>query len=351
MRYARIGLLFSLASLVLTTAGVCQEIFEKDGLYTTGELTVSTCIGSQKKLVIQAAASLSGRVEIGTTQQPEITVTYTKQSKTDNRSKAIDYIDLVSISLDSLPEYIRLQLRAPNPAPWDKEIESGMIVALVTVPEDFFVEVKATYFDVTARGPLTGLVVPSSLGRMDVSHVDGRLELSTANRRVKLEDIRGIISVSTTNSSIVAREITSDRGVAKFRNDGGDIKIMGLRGEANVKNRYGRISIVDFRPRGESSFIRGSSGPIILEISEMSSGQLVVSNRHEDIEITIPDTLQAFFSLAVSEEGMIEVTNFPFKTDLVQRDRLNLLAGDGPVEISGSIRGRGNIYIRGIRGD
>jgi len=83
----------------------------------------------------------------------------------------------------------------------------------------------------------------------------------------------------------------------------------------------------------------------------MTEGQLVVSNRNEDIDITVPADISAFFSLNVGENGVIEATNFPFTTDLVQRNRINLISGDGTVDVSGSIRGEGNIYIRGYRGE
>jgi hypothetical protein len=83
----------------------------------------------------------------------------------------------------------------------------------------------------------------------------------------------------------------------------------------------------------------------------MTEGQLVVSNRQEDIEITVPDTLSAFYTLSVDDDGIIEATNFPFTPDLVERNRLNLQSGDGRVDILGSVKGKGNIYIRGRSGE
>jgi len=329
-----------------------QEIFqEEDGLFSTGTLVAKAPIGPDNRLLIRSAVHLSGKISIEVTEENRVTVSYTKQAKTTDRSKAIDYIDLISVSLDLLPEETRLDLRAPNPAPWDAHSESGRIEVIVTVPVNCSVEIDATYFDVNARGPLRGLVVLSSLGRLEVAKVTDVLELSTANRRIDLIEISGQISVATTNSAIIARNIDSKKTTAKFRNDGGDIKISGFRGAINVKNQFGRISISDFEPSGSSNFIRCLSGPIVLEISDMSSGQLVVNNRHEDIEIVIPDNLQAFLSLAVNDEGLIEARGFPFSTEFVQHNRLNLSSGDGRVEISGSIRGQGNIYITGVEVD
>ncbi len=80
----------------------------------------------------------------------------------------------------------------------------------------------------------------------------------------------------------------------------------------------------------------------------MNEGQLVVSSKHDDIEIFVPESISAFFSLSVDENGEIEADGFPFSTDLIENDKLNLISGDGLVDISSSIRGEGNIYIRGI---
>jgi hypothetical protein len=48
----------------------------------------------------------------------------------------------------------------------------------------------------------------------------------------------------------------------------------------------------------------------------------------------------------VDEEGRIEVKNFVFTADLVQYDRLNLVAGDGEALVSASARDEGNIFVR-----
>jgi hypothetical protein len=159
------------------------------------------------------------------------------------------------------------------------------------------------------------------------------------------------VSAATTNSSLMAENITSVKDQARFRNDGGDIEITGLVGTLDIKNSYGRITVENFESRGRSSYIRGASGPISIELVSMTEGQLVVSNRQEDVEITVPDTLSAFYTLSVDDDGIIEASNFPFTPDLVERNRLNLQSGDGRVDILGSVKGKGNIYVRGRSGD
>jgi hypothetical protein len=338
--------------LLLLAAGVAaQDIFEVEkGLYSTRELESKVTPGSKKRVIIKAAVNLRGRITLKAAEQTDINLIYTKQARTETWTKALDYIDLISVTMDVVPEGVRLELRAPNPAPWNTENEAGLAEAELTLPLGFMVEIDATYFDVYAQGPLKGLVIGNSLGRHDITGVTDVLKLSTANRRVNIADIEGEISVATTNAPLVAKDIKNVTGQAVFRNDGGDIKIDGFVGEINAKNNFGQIRITNFIPRGQSNYIRGFSGPIILEIKQMTEGQLVVTNRYEDIDISVPDTLSAFYSMVVDDEGTIEVSNFPFTADLIRRNRLNLTAGKGDVAISGTVRGKGNIYIRGIGG-
>jgi hypothetical protein len=338
--------------IVFTCSAVGQEIIKRqDGAYSTRELKDRAPISSNNRVLIRSVEALSGEMRIEASEQNVVGVSYIKIARCESRSKAVDVIDLISVAFSAKPDQLLLDLHVPSPPPWDSDREYGKVELVVTVPFDCFVTIEAQHFDIEAQGPLRGLVVPSSYHTISAIGITEQLSLSTTNQRVNLDSISGEISVSTSNSSIMARAISGTTVPAKFRNDGGDIRINSFAGSINVKNRQGRISIFDFRPEGKSNVIRGLAGPIILEINSMSSGQLVVNNRDEDIEIVIPDSLQAFLSLAVSEGNSIEAAGFPFQTDLVQRNRLNLVSGDGLVEIRGAVRGQGNIYVRGERGD
>ncbi len=328
-----------------------QEVFEESqGLFTTRQLRDSVTIGTENKVIIRSASTLHGTIHITASAENEVAVSYVKKSKTDSRSKAIDFIDLIAVHLARSPQGVKLELRAPNPAPW-ADIETGQVEVELIVPEGCVIEVDALYFDIVAEGPFEAVIVPSSLGKLDIRDVTKQLELETANRRVSIEKISGDISVITSNSLLKAKEISSAGRQARFQNDGGDIEIDGFVGEIRVKNSYGRIKIADFEPGAGRSSIRGFSGPIVVEITQITDGQVVISNRFEDIEVRIPANLSARLSLAVEEGGKIEVGNFQFKTDLVQPNRLNLVAGEGEALISASLTGRGNIYLRAEEGD
>ncbi len=334
-------------TFILSVSALGQDIFkQEDNLYSTGELTTAAPLARGGHVVIKSATTLRGVLTITATGTTEARLKYFKQAKTASKSRAIDYIDLIAVSLDKIPGGVQLELRAPNPSPWGGD-EAGTMTAELSIPEGCDVEVDASYFDVNATGPFRSISIPSSLGRLTVSSVTDKCELSTSNRRLTVSDIMGQIDASTTNSTLTATRINCGDNKAVFRNDGGDIKIDGLIGEANVKNSYGRIDLEDYHPAGNNNYIRSSNGPIMVYITKMGKGQLLLSNQYEDIDITIPQTISATLSLAVEEEGKIEVSNLPFKPEVIQQNRLNLVAGKGDALINGSIRGKGNIYVRG----
>ena len=208
---------------------------------------------------------------------------------------------------------------------------------------------EAAYFDIQADGPFESFKVPSSMGRLNVAYVTEELQLITANRRVNVENISGKIKVATTNSELMARNIRGTNGQASFRNENGDISILGISGEINVKNSYGRIEIDQFEATGDNSFVNGQYGPVEIFVSKIGDARLSLTNRYEDIELSVPSNVSAFLALVVEEDGKIEVSNFSFKADLVQKNRLSLVAGDGKASITGSVRGKGNLYVRGYQ--
>lgn len=330
-----------------------QDIFEVEkGYYATRKIDMAVVrLDQRKRLQIRAAEGLRGNITLIGEERSSVSITYSKQARAANRSMAIDYIDLISVSAKELPDRVVLSLKAPNPPPWNSETEAGLIDMNIILPSDFTVDLEATYFSVQTEGRLESLSSTNSLGSFEIEGITGSLTLSTKNQRITLDSITGKINVSTTNATIRASNIFSSSDPAVFTNEGGAIDIEGFAGQLNARNKFGRVAITDFSLYGDANFVRCTSGPVEIKLSGANEGQLVINNRYEDINLTVPDTLAAYFSLSVDEDGKIEVVGLPFTADLIEQDRLNLISGNGTVEIVSSIRGKGNIYVTGIKGD
>ncbi|PWB68598.1 hypothetical protein C3F09_11315 [candidate division GN15 bacterium] len=329
-----------------------QQVTEiEPGLFSTSELKASARITTQKRILIRSAESLSGSLRIDTAKGATASLTYRIQARSDDKKKGIDYIDLISVTVISVVDEIRIEMRAPNPAPWEADVEEGLVLANLTLPPGSALDIEAVAFDVTAKGPFRELVIPSSMGRLEISHVTDKLDVNTANQRVLLQNISGDISASTTNANLSARGLDCREQPAKLRNESGDIKIDSVRGELSVRNRYGRTEINGFTPTGTGSFVRSSSGPVLVEIAAMTDGRLVIVNEYEDIELRLPNNLSAALALTVDDDGTIDVSQARFMADVVEHNHLNLRLGQGTGSISASIRGKGNILVHGEPGD
>jgi len=239
-------------------------------------------------------------------------------------------------------------MHAPNPVRWDPDKEAGLVELEISVPLHCHVEIEAPYFNVDATGPFSAVNIPASLGRIQVSDVNGSTIIGTSNQRLTVERISGEINISTSNATLEAFEIQCLGKPAVIRNEAGDINMDGVTGSINVKNSFGRVEIERFVPLGGKNFVRGQSAPILMYIDSITTAEVIVRNQHEDIEIMIPRDISAEFSLAVGDDGRIEASNLEFIADIVQHNRLILHSADGTARIAGSIRGEGNIYITGV---
>lgn len=347
--YSTRAVSISLIMVMFSAAGpLAQEIHkESRNLYATSELNATVAMNRSNRLQIKSTSQLTGDIYISTEADSLVSVTYQLKTRTDTKSKAIDYIDRMAVKLKRNHSGAILYLTAPNPVPWDMENEAGIIELEIIVPEFCKIEIDAPLFDLKAIGPFGGVVNTTSMGRLQVTDVIGAVELETSNQRILVERLTGSVSVATTNAKLAAFELVCLDEQAHFKNEGGNINIQDFKGGLNVKNSYGRIKILGFEPTGDRNYIRGFSGPISIEISEMGDGLLIIQNRYEDIEIIVDGSVSAIMSLAVEENGKIIARNFPFTADLVQPNRLSLVAGDGSARINSSIRGDGNIYVIG----
>ena len=332
---------------VLAASSGAQEITpEEKDFYSTRVLTAVSPRLSGKVVDIRATSTLRGVLSISVLDTNVASISYRKKARTARRDRATDYIDLVAVDLNRTASGVRVELRSPNPAPWE-EPDYAFVEAELVVPTGSRVQIDAVYFDIVAAGPLAEVVNSGSLGRLDVSRVSERVDLTTANRRLTVEDVSGSVSLQTTNSTLAARNLHDLSGAASFRNEGGETQIESCHGDVNIRSEFGRIEVNDLHTGSERTHIRSLLGPIVLRVASFGEGQLVLSNRDEDIELTVPGNLSSQVSLAVEEGGRIEISDLLFTTELVQPNRVALRSGEGSGLISCSVRGKGNIYLWG----
>ena len=124
-----------------------QEVYEETGgLYSTRVLQTSAPMKKGNSVIVRAATTLRGKLVINAGDVDRPSLYYYKKAKTRSQSRAIDFIDLIAVTLVSTAKGVKLEFRAPNPPPWD-ESEYGMVEAELMVPESCFVDMDVlTHF-------------------------------------------------------------------------------------------------------------------------------------------------------------------------------------------------------------
>ena len=341
-------LLICILLILSTQISIAQDIFqESQDIYSTEDIFNKIKAYPNSKVLIRSALSLSGDLRIETGDQDIAEIVYTKKAKTKSKSQAIDFIDLISADLESTPDGIRVTLRAPNPAPWSGTNYSGRIELTLIIPDFCDVEIDAMHFDVEAEGPFDSFSIPQTFGRIDITNVIERLNIVASNRKVSASSLSGEVYISTTNAELEIQDVTSVDKKVELRNDNGDIIGSDISGELFIRTSYGKIELESVKLSGDNNYIRSEYGPILLDIISCKTKNISITNKHEDIELNLPKTISSSLSLAVEEGGKIEVTDLKLKPELVTKTRLILNVKDGETIINGSIRGSGNIYLRG----
>ena len=77
----------------------------------------------------------------------------------------------------------------------------------------------------------------------------------------------------------------------------------------------------------------------------------MLTTRTDAVGLNSRHALAAALALTVDDDGTIDASQLKFVADLVEHNHLSLRLGQGIGSISASIRGKGNILVRGKSGD
>jgi hypothetical protein len=351
MKYKR-KTVFALIIFAFFTSIKAEEVVSLgDGRFATRESKLSLGFQFGEKVIINSAEGLSGRLSIIADSSEEAIFIYRKFIKTLDPSEAMDYADLIDISMEPKPGGLMIFFLSPNPAPWSGTENSARIEGELYLPNDCRLEIDARYFDLKVEGPFNSVKNRPSFGRIDVKKITEETNLTSSSQEIIAKDISGRISLTTKHGDIRADNLVADDSPAKITNENGGIFISNLAGGAHIKNSYGKIRLDNARFINMTSRISSSYGPIRIDIKEIDQGLVAVDNLNSEVDVRLPEKVSSRFRLSVSADGTIKAEGLPMKPSLVNKDRLEFAVGEGESEIIIDIKGEGDIYIKGTRSD
>ncbi|MCX6825879.1 MAG: DUF4097 family beta strand repeat-containing protein [candidate division Zixibacteria bacterium] len=316
--------------------------------FRTAEQSLQTTLTPNAKVIINSALDLYGNLHIISDSSDRVTFVYKKILKAPNLSTAMDYVDLINITMNSIPGGLQILLQAPNPSPWAGQ-NFGAVEGELHLPGNCQIELALPYFGLSIDGPFRTVNSKPSFGRLEAKGITEKLNLATTNQDIIVWDIGGDIAVSTANADIRIYNMLCPLTAATIRNGNGNIYLSNVKGAVDIENSYGKIKLDRISLGGGKSRIIGSYGSLKLQLADLERADLFMSNTNGDIEINIPDTVSAKFLLNVSSDGEIAAEGFKITPAQMDHNYLEFLSGTGESQMTVEIKGDGNIFLKGIQ--
>jgi hypothetical protein len=328
--------------------GATEEIFPQgDSRFATKGTKIEASVLSGNKVYINSVEFLSGRIYIVADSSGSATIDYKKIIKASGEKEALRYAEIINVIMEKVPDGIKILLQAPNPAPWSGTENMGGVEAEIHLPPGCQIEINAIYFDIVIEGPFKSVSNRSSFGRLEAGKISEILSLTTTNQDLIARDIAGELKLVTSNGDIRANNISCPAKQAIIRNENGSIVVNEFDGSFDIENSYSKIRLEQLHLKNGESRISGSYSPVRVELAEMSKATLNIDNNNEDVDLYIPRSLSAKFILRSKSGNQIDVVGLPIKPKKINSDRLEFVIGAGESQIIVNVDGNGSITVHG----
>jgi hypothetical protein len=318
----------------------------KGDSYESEELTKEIAVSGVTHLVLRASGDFSGSITVKSADEGH-KLTYFEHFVAGSLEEAEKFSEYISVETTQSGQELFVDASAMYDAPWKGTDLSARLEVELVLPTLIGVEIHAKRFDITVAGPFTVVDINNEYGRIKVSDVTEMLRLDSENSRITLSDLKGDISVSTSNNLIRAREIDTQGKTAVFSNEYGVIEISRFAGAIKCVTSYAAVDLRGIKLRGGDSRISTTYGSIDAEIMEMQGTNLYLSDDQSNIELTLPEDVSAEFDLNVDRGGRIHLSGIPVTPVEMERERLLAHTDDPDSKIKVEINGIGTVNISG----
>jgi len=137
------------------------------------------------------------------------------------------------------------------------------------------------------------LVVSTSSADVDVSGIDGDVEIRTTSGDISLDDIGGRLTLETLSGDV---RLSGRSGAARVTTMSGDITMRGVRDDANVRTTSGDVTLgMDRAARVDVETI---SGEVTFEGSTTDDARLQLTTHSGDVTLRLPDSARGSLDLS-----------------------------------------------------
>jgi hypothetical protein len=372
----------SLAALILIWP---VALFAQSQLRVEGQLTM--VLDGQSIFEIDGSRNLKGSIIIAPRSGREIEISFAKSARADSKAQAERFLDLIGLIIKAEnDERVVLSILTPSDSPWEGSDYGVSLELIVQLPEKMRIEGDLRFMSVNIRGPFGGVSLETSYSPITVAGIRGPVDITTSYSPLSLTEIEGSIKARTRYGSIEASDIVVSLGSALFNTINGAISLSDIQGPVEAYTSYSAIQANDIEAAEGSIVFRTSYSPIAIEdvsgelicetsfspismsgvalthgqskvetsyspidaeIERMESGQLLIYNNYNNINLLLPSDISSHLIASVDAGGRIHAANLPVKPIYLDITRLEGTLGDGLSRIELKVSGVGTIEIEG----
>lgn len=301
-----------------------------------------------ESLSFTSSAYIGGTLAIKSADLPAPRLTFRKILKAGSTAQAEDFSKYISVKIEELESELSISVEASARPPWSGTDYAGQIDLLLEIPgrETLKVYSRTTAYSIDIAGPFASVDVTNEMGHIQIANITRKVKVSSENSAVRIENCVGPVTVRTSLRPIVISDIDSKLGTVNLRNTNGTITMESIRGEIDVRTDFAAIQGDKLVIAAGRSKVRTENSNIKLRIADLQ-GDLLLTDAHGKIDLTIPENASARYGLQVEEGGRIYTSGIPIRADLVSRTRLSGSSGEGKNELNVDMRGVGTINLVG----
>jgi len=350
----------------------------------TGTLRVSE--GRMEHFSLTTPDNISGDILVQTWKEKRVEVTFQIIAKAESEKEARRFTEMVEVTVDHDGGEISLSAKTPSRAPWRGDNRSVKLTLEVHLPAGMEVESRTAYFDLNLKGPFENVTIDNDYGSVTLQRAKGKISVRTSYDKIVLEEVAGEIRVessygnisvtdidaqgkeiivessygkiamekvkggvraSTNYGKIEASDVDAGDSAVSLETSYGKIELQNIRGQLSAKTSYEKIIASNITLTGGSNTLETVYSKISVDFAEIKDCRLSISNKYSDIEVTLPKNTSARMLATVNSGGSIHASNFPITPTLLERTRLEGIAGEGESTIEMNIDGIGNIEVMG----
>jgi len=341
-------------------------------------------------LVFRTPQNINCKIRIYAVENENLKLTYTKWAKAGSDDQQSRFADLIDVQLKQKKHHddeIELNILSPTMAPWQGTDYSAGVNIDIAVPPNFSIDSRTSNSTVTIEGPFNVAEVYNEFGNVRLAEITEETTVKGSYSDVNLSNIKGYLSVETSNGSITASEIEIVEGPAFFETSNGAVKLREIMGSVEVHTSYKPIEVEEIdaldgavvlttnyneinvrNASGElvcetthspitlsgislthgTSKIETKHAPIYLGLLDINDAQLIINNTYSGIKVELEDNISSRLLVAVDDGGKIHTKHLAIKPITINRNRLEGIVGDGLANIELTVDGIGEINIEGI---